>query len=106
MVTFSVRSLKPFSALLKLHVVLGNDKFHYERLWGWEGANTARREAVREAVWLWLASDVMLVTGIGNPSRHLLGKQIHKALQCSASISLNGGCGLGLLNVWEGRVEG
>lgn len=67
--------------------------------------NTARREAVREAVWLWLASDMMIVTGIGNPSRHLLGKHVHKALQCSASISLNGGCGLGLLNVWEGRVE-
>lgn len=32
MVTLSGRSLKPSSALLKLHVVLGNEKFHVEGL--------------------------------------------------------------------------
>ena len=90
MVTLSGRSLKPSSALLILHVVLGNDKFHDEGLWVWEGVSTAGSGAVREAVWLWLASDMMLVTGIGNPSRHLLDKHIHKALQCSGLTSLNG----------------
>ena len=68
----------------------------------WEAVSAARSGAVREAVWLWLASDMMLVTGIGNPSGHLLDEHLHKALQCSGLISLNGVYGPGLLSVQEG----